>query len=289
MKRVFGLVCAALLAVAVTGITTASADEVSAAAPPTSVPTVTWNGNGTTNGQCSQIFSDPSVEGQEWLFILTSPSGSGWSITGEFKNSGPFGPIAGTQQGGGSIHFLVPSDIDDTLVSAVATNGSTVSVLTVSHCTVGGETPPPPEDTGSLSVVKITNPSPLSADLKSQLPGTFTAAVSCDDGTKATVSLPLDGGAGNPALISGIKDDAKCTVVETTDLSKLVGFTVVTTYSDNANVSPGVRVDAGENTEVDITNTFAQVSGEVVVTPDTPTEPVVEAATAVAASPAFTG
>ncbi|HSX18136.1 MAG TPA: Ig-like domain-containing protein [Candidatus Saccharimonadales bacterium] len=106
-----------------------------------SASATTWTGNGTTNGFCSDVSSDNTVPAgeQRWLFILTSPGTGPWSLTTSFSPSfqDPIGAISGIQQGNGSIHFTVFTNIGAQLLSASATNGTDNSVLTVSHCETG--------------------------------------------------------------------------------------------------------------------------------------------------------
>ncbi len=280
MKRVLGLVVATLMAFALTSATVASADSVDAAAAPTPKATVDWTGNGTTNGFCDQIFNDPNGNPGEqvWLFILTSPSGSSWDLSGVFADSGPFGPIAGDQQGKGAIHFFVTTSIDDHLLSATATNGSTNSVLTVSHCTTGEEGPPPP-GTGSLLVKKSAL-----GDL-GQAPKTVTVHVECNDAAHTTADIDLAGTGQTSDPIEGIEEGTKCTVEETTVIPG-----VVPSY-DPVNPDKSTQglavIGDGVPVTVTVTNNYPSVGSEVVTPSTTPV--VVEAAVAVAATPAFTG
>jgi hypothetical protein len=106
-------------------------------------PTVTWQGNGTTNGFCDN--SDEGLTGvppqsQGWLFILTSPDTGPWMLSATFAQSGP-ATATGTQMGNGSVHFVVDTSIGDQLQTASATNGTDNSVLTVSGCTVNSSSP----------------------------------------------------------------------------------------------------------------------------------------------------
>ncbi|MDE3087251.1 MAG: hypothetical protein KGJ77_10855, partial [Acidobacteriota bacterium] len=122
------------------------------AAPNATPQTATWTGNGTTNGYCSNtdegLTGVPSG-GQGWLFILTSPAPGPWGLTASFVQSGTL-TTGGTQEGDGSVHFLVDTSIGDRLVSATATNGTAQSVLTVSGCTANGtSTTPAPGIGGS--------------------------------------------------------------------------------------------------------------------------------------------
>jgi hypothetical protein len=147
-----------------------------AQAPPPDTPvTVVWTGNGTTNGLCDDN-SATSGQQQDWLFILTSPTGSSWTLTATFQNSGTQ-VVDGTQQGDGSIHFDVITSLNDTLLSASATNGTANSVLTVSHCTgvtTGTTTttttttpkaPPPPPPTTSTTTATTTPTTPTTTPL----------------------------------------------------------------------------------------------------------------------------
>jgi hypothetical protein len=96
--------------------------------------TVTWTGNGTTNGKCDGTETNlgPIPNGEmAWLFILTSPGAGPWELTTNL------GDAAGTQQGGGAIHFVLFTPLDSTLTSASAVTGTGTSVLTVSGCQSG--------------------------------------------------------------------------------------------------------------------------------------------------------
>ena len=141
-----------VLAAGLTGALIGGLFSASAAmADPSSSPqTATWTGNGTTNGYCSN--TDEGLTGvpagqQGWLFILTSPAGGPWQLTASFADSGTL-TAGGTQEGDGSVHFVVDTSIGDQLVSASATNGTADSVLTVSGCTANGTSTTPPPGTG---------------------------------------------------------------------------------------------------------------------------------------------
>jgi hypothetical protein len=119
---------------------------------PTSTPTpspqtVSWTGNGTTDGACSSFENDPDLNpaaGQQgWLFILTSPYDGSGSVLNATFSDGPQGPIAGTYKGGGvgSYHYAVYTTAGAILSDANATNGTLQSNLTVSHCESGGGGP----------------------------------------------------------------------------------------------------------------------------------------------------
>jgi hypothetical protein len=62
------------------------------------------------------------------LFILTQPGSAPFELTTNL------GDASGTQQGNGSVHFVLFSTLGDLLTSASAVTGTDGSVLTVSHC-----------------------------------------------------------------------------------------------------------------------------------------------------------
>ena len=153
MKKTLAVLALSALAFGAFSATAAMAD------PPAPQSPIVWEGNGTSGGFCSSVSTDTNLAPgtQEWLFILTSPSGSSWTLNATFADSGAIAPVAGTQMGNGAVHFTVVTSAGDQLLSASATNGTTVSVLTVSHCSVNGETPPPtpggtPEVEGETAV-----------------------------------------------------------------------------------------------------------------------------------------
>lgn len=145
MRRL--VLAAGLAGVLIGGLFSASA---ALAAPSSSSQTTTWTGNGTTNGYCSNtnegLTGVPAGE-QGWLFILTSPATGPWQLTASFTDSGTL-TAGGTQEGDGSVHFVVDTSIGDQLVSASATNGTANSVLTVSGCTANGTSTTPTPGTG---------------------------------------------------------------------------------------------------------------------------------------------
>ena len=129
----------------------------------TAVGTVTWSGNGTTNGQCDNMNEGltgvPDNE-QGWLFILTSPGTGPWTLTTSFSPDlqPPGGPWSGTQEGGGSVHFVAYSPIGATLQSASAVTGTDNSNLTVSGCTDGNSTTTTTTTTTSTTTTTTTVP-----------------------------------------------------------------------------------------------------------------------------------
>jgi hypothetical protein len=190
MRGRFAAMLTVLLGIGI-GVVTASGafDGVfasTAQAPPPDAPvTVVWTGNGTTNGQCDDN-SATAGQQQDWLFILTSPTGSSWTLTATFQNSGTQ-VVDGTQQGDGSIHFDVITSLNDTLLSASATNGTANSVLTVSHCTgvTSGTTtttttttttpkkPPPPPPTTTSPTTAPSSPTTAPTTATTKPPTTF--------------------------------------------------------------------------------------------------------------------
>lgn len=140
-----------------------------ATAPTPVKTTVTWTGNGTTDGTCDNIGSfddlNPGPNQQGWLFILTSPfDNTGSDLTFLFNptsaQNDSTSPVAGVLQGNGSYHFVVYSSIGAKLVSASATNGTQTSVLTVSHCEQGSSTPPPTTTPPATTTPPVTTSSP---------------------------------------------------------------------------------------------------------------------------------
>jgi len=146
---------ATFLATATDGTQTASTTFTDAA-PVLSSTTAVWTGNGTTDGYCdTHVIDDPVLNpepGQQgWLFVMSKPfdDNAGSDLTATFSD-GSQGPIAGTQKGDGSFHYIVYTAAGAQLLSASATNGTlstnaqngnsdVQSVLTVSHCEDGGD------------------------------------------------------------------------------------------------------------------------------------------------------
>jgi hypothetical protein len=77
-------------------------------------------------------------------------------------------PVTGVHQGGGvgAYHYAVYTPIGAKLIAAQATNGTANSVLTVSHCELGGDAPEQPGSTissevhldGSHTVINSSSP-----------------------------------------------------------------------------------------------------------------------------------
>jgi hypothetical protein len=135
---------------------------------------------------------------------------------------------------------------------------------------------PPEQEFGSLAVTK-TVVAPTGTPTGTP-PTSFTVHVECDDGiTSVNVLFGANGGAGTPSTITGIEAGSTCIVTETGTGSFPPG-TVVTYTPPDANTT-GVLVDANQNVQVGVTNTFAS---------QTPT-PVTPAAQVVTVQPTLTG
>ena len=154
MRKTLAVLALSALAFGAFSATAAMAD------PPSPKSPIDWEGNGTDDGFCSDVTTDPNLAAgtQEWLFILTSPSASSWTLNATFAPGGAIAPVSGTQMGNGAVHFTVTTAAGAQLLSASATNGETVSVLTVSHCSVNGETPPTPDGTPEVEGEVVVSP-----------------------------------------------------------------------------------------------------------------------------------
>jgi Domain of unknown function (DUF5979) len=129
---------------------------------------------------------------------------------------------------------------------------------------------------GQLSVTKAFVAAPAGA---TGVPTSFSATVTCSDGTTATVTFPGTGGAGTPASVF-TKANATCTVVEAGTASFPTGS--VWTYSPATANTSGVTVNANNiNVDVTITNNFSGVQ----VLSQTATQPT----EVVTVQPTFTG
>lgn len=112
--------------------------------PTTTTPghssTTVWRGSGTFFGFCDAFGAGlsgipPGDEG--WQFVLTGPDPGPWELTATFAHSGTI-RAAGTQNGHGSVNFVVTTSAGDQLRSASSTNGG--HDLFVSGCTLGPRT-----------------------------------------------------------------------------------------------------------------------------------------------------
>jgi hypothetical protein len=104
--------------------------------------TTVWTGGGTKNGFCSgngRGSTDIPPGDQGWHFVLTSPDPGPWELTATFAHSGTI-KVAGTEDGSGSVHFLVITLAGDQLLSASSTNGGHNLIPT--DCTLGPGTGP---------------------------------------------------------------------------------------------------------------------------------------------------
>ncbi len=111
---------------------------------PAFAQTVPWDGNGASGGTCDTFNSDnlsPAPGQQGWWFILSSPDRANftsWTLTVTFSPGGTQTVTrTAAQDPTGSVQFAVYSPDNATLVSASVTNGTSNSVLTVSHCAHG--------------------------------------------------------------------------------------------------------------------------------------------------------
>lgn len=214
--------------------------------------TVVWTGNGTTNGLCDNIQTDPNqpADTQTWLFVLTQPDTStepDYTLNADFNPDGAKSDTSQQQGGGNSaVHFTVDTTVGAQLLSASAFEGTDNGNLVVSHCTV------PPPQTGSLDVFKsVVGPVPGGT--------TFTVDVDCD-GTEFDRTLAFDSvgdlDSGGPLPIEDIPVGTDCTVTETgTGDADSVAYEV-----DGVPVlipPPTVEIDTdGQAVTVAITNTF---------------------------------
>lgn len=145
--------------------------------------TITWTGQGTTNGYCNTIFDDPGVPvGQQvWQFNLTNGDGGTSTLTYLFSDGTSGTTTADPIGGSGTYHFFVTTTEGAQLISASATNGTSGSQLTVSHCYVnpGAQA----ESTISTEVhtkheraVDNANPAPYGATVHDQVTLQVTGA-----------------------------------------------------------------------------------------------------------------
>lgn len=101
---------------------------------------ITWNGNGTDEtGVCKNLIVDPSVTGQNWLFVLTSANTAITpSLTATFDNPTGTMTVGASKVNKNTVQFSVNTAPYALLQSAFAIDGTLgKSVLTVSHCEVG--------------------------------------------------------------------------------------------------------------------------------------------------------
>ena len=167
---------------------------------PTPTPTgqsVNWTGNGTSNGYCSSFQNDedlhPAAGQQGWLFILNSVTGNNWSLTTSFNPSSqsPSNPISGSQQGSGSVHFIVYSTLGAQLLSASATNGTGNSNLVVSHCEKGAGVTPTPTSVPTATPTPTKTPTATPTPTMTQPTATPTPG-QCDDDCVTPTVTPTD-------------------------------------------------------------------------------------------------
>jgi hypothetical protein len=179
--------------------------------PPTPIQqTVTWTGNGTTNGYCNAFIDDPNLNpgpGQQgWLFILSSPfDNTGSNLSFSFDDGTASPPtVAGFFQGGGagSYHFIVYTTLGAKLLSASATNGTQFSNLTVSHCESGGS------GAKDLTVSKTATPSftrtfNWTIDKSADKDTVYSAGGGTSGAVHFTVAVTKDTGTDSDFVVSG--------------------------------------------------------------------------------------
>ncbi len=199
-----------------------SVEQANATPNPTDTPqTISWTGNGTNSGYCSDLTGDdlnPSAGQQGWLFILTSPTSNNWNLTTLFNPSTqtPSNPISGTQQGNGAIHFVVYSSINAQLLSATATNGTNTSVLTVSHCEDGASPTVTSTPTNTPTATPTTDPCANNACVTGTPTGTPTTTptpTGVPTATPTPTSTPSNGGGtgGGDGHSDGLSSCPQCT------------------------------------------------------------------------------
>ncbi len=256
----------------------AGPDGLRATAADDTPVTVVWTGNGTTNGVCGSFEADadlnPGTGQQGWLFILTSPATGPWNLSTTFSD-GAQGPIAGVQQGSGSIHFVVYTTAGATLMSASATNGTANSVLTVSHCELGEQTP-----TATATATRTPTNTPTETATATAT-GT-TTATNTPTNTPTITSTPTETATGTPPTstatntptqtVTGTQPASTVTptltdtpIATATGVTSLVQPAVVTTTPPTATTSPESAVLGVERAPA------AQVEGAVVTLPSTGT------------------
>jgi Domain of unknown function (DUF5979) len=167
------------------------------------------------------------------------------------QNTGTFPP-------GSSVSYT-PTGADTTGVTIGANVGVTVTITN----DFNGLTP----QSGNLRLVKTVLPAPAGVTL----PASYTAHVSCDDGTEADVTLPGTGGDGTPLVT--VAAGALCALGE--DIAPLPPGWVVTYSVDGGAPSsspPVFNVAANQSVTVTITNDPTAVAA-VTTTPPTTPEP----------------
>ena len=217
----------------------------------------------------------PDTVNDYWHFVLTPNDGSLAFVTitlnldGTTKTFPTDGPIIpnGSQQDNVFVQVPTGFSLDD-----LETSGSSAEVsgpvdsntkFNLSHVCDGAS--------GGLSVNKV-----VVANGNSGLPTVFDVHVECTLNGSSTKSVTLHLAANGAAQdVTGIQAGSTCVLSEDT-----TGLSPVPTVSFSAN---NVLIEDGDADTATVTNTYAPP--ETPVTPG----PQVEAATAVATTPAFTG
>jgi hypothetical protein len=150
--------------------------------PTTFAATVTWNGNGTDDGVCSDISIDENVdEGRQvWQFNLTSTGDGPNALTASFDDGTTVSGQVQDEMTGPVAKWYIETDAGAVLESATAVDGTANSVLTISHCTVG-PTVEEPGDTVTVTIVKYLDGSVATADSADS--ASFAMHASWDDPT----------------------------------------------------------------------------------------------------------
>jgi uncharacterized protein DUF5979 len=149
-----------------------------------------------------------------------------------------------------------------------ASPGVTINSDTNTTVTINNDFSGLAVQTVSFQITKVVLPAPPGVTL----PSSYTAHVSCDDGTDGDVTLPGTGGIGTPTLT--VKVGAFCTVSE--DTTALASGWVVS-YSVNgaalSSTPPSFTVTNAGTVEITITNDPSAVSPPTTTTTATTTTP----------------
>jgi hypothetical protein len=100
---------------------------------------------------------NPGPGEEQFLFILTSPVGNPTLTV--VTSAGTQTGITGTQQGNGSIHYVVTVDQGVTITDAFVEGQNDNSTLTISHCELG----PPVTTTTTAPPTTTTKPTTTTA------------------------------------------------------------------------------------------------------------------------------
>ena len=186
--------------------------------------------------------------------------------------------------GGAGTPASITGLANGTVCTVVENTGSLPAGTVVSYTPSGADTPGVTIGSGPGVIVNITNDysniavergsiqvakaitRPTVGNPVNPIPASFTAHVSCDDGTAADVTLPGGTGGNGTPIVSGIKVGALCTVVETTVIDSLA----TKSYSPVGVNTAGMIITSTGTVVVTITNNYQGVvvsPADVVVTP----------------------